>query len=128
MLLADLVAVSAVVAATPSRSAKVGALADLLRRLGPDEVATAVAVLPGAPRQGRISVGWRQLAGGHDGQQQDEAPRRPHDPGSLLLVKPPSTHRGRSTSLATSPSVKESRRWLAEWHSYGIVVACHVYG
>ena len=59
VLLADLVATSAAVAATRSRTAKVAALADLLRRLGPDEVAPAVAFLTGVPRQGRIGVGWR---------------------------------------------------------------------
>ncbi len=59
MLLADLVATSAAVAATRSRTAKVTALADLLRRLEPDEVEAAVGFLTGAPRQGRIGVGWR---------------------------------------------------------------------
>jgi len=59
MLFADLVATSTTVTSTSSRSAKVGALADLLGRLGPDEVAIAVCVLTGAPRQGKIGVGWR---------------------------------------------------------------------
>lgn len=59
MLLADLVATSAAVAATRSRTAKVGALGDLLRMLEPDEVAPAVGFLTGVPRQGRIGVGWR---------------------------------------------------------------------
>ena len=36
-------------------------LADVLRRLAPDEVAVAVGVLTGAPRQGRIGVGWATL-------------------------------------------------------------------
>ena len=59
VLLADLVATSAAVAATRSRTAKVAALGDLLRGLEPDEVAPAVAFLTGVPRQGRIGVGWR---------------------------------------------------------------------
>ena len=57
-----MVAASASVAATASRSAKVAALADLLRGLEPGEVTVAVAMLVGAPRQGRIGVGWRTIA------------------------------------------------------------------
>ena len=48
-LLADLVATSATLSATSSRNAKVAALADLLRRLDPDEIVVAVASLTGAP-------------------------------------------------------------------------------
>ncbi len=59
VLLADLVATSAAVAATRARTAKVSALGDLLRRLGPAEVAPTVGFLTGVPRQGRIGVGWR---------------------------------------------------------------------
>ncbi|MCU1461230.1 MAG: ligase [Acidimicrobiales bacterium] len=59
MLFADLVATSAAVTSTSARSAKVAALADLLGRCLPDEVAIAVPVLTGAPRQGKIGVGWR---------------------------------------------------------------------
>jgi DNA ligase 1 len=62
MLLAEVVDVSARVAATPARTAKVAALADLLRRLAPDEVQPAVGFLVGEPRQGRIGVGWATLA------------------------------------------------------------------
>lgn len=60
-LFADVVAASARVAATSKRNEKVGALAELLRRLTPDELPVAVAMLSGAPRQGRIGVGWRTL-------------------------------------------------------------------
>jgi DNA ligase-1 len=60
--LEHVVAASGAVAATASRSAKVAALADLLRGLEADEVAVAVAMLVGAPRQGRIGVGWRTIA------------------------------------------------------------------
>jgi DNA ligase-1 len=62
VLLADLVATSGKVAATPARSAKVAALADLLGRLGPEEVETAVAVLSGERRQGRIGIGWATIS------------------------------------------------------------------
>jgi len=57
MLLADLVATSLRVADTRSRSAKIAALADLLRRLGPEEIDPAVSWLSGHLRQGRIGLG-----------------------------------------------------------------------
>ena len=57
MLLADLVATSRRVAETRSRSEKTGALADLLRRLSPEEIDIAVAFLSGHLRQGRIGIG-----------------------------------------------------------------------
>ncbi|HET7489874.1 MAG TPA: ATP-dependent DNA ligase [Acidimicrobiales bacterium] len=58
MLLAEVVATSETVGATRARSAKVAALAGLLARLEPGEVAPAVAILAGRPRQGRIGIGW----------------------------------------------------------------------
>ena len=61
-LFSELVETSARVTATSARSAKVAALADLLRRLEPDEVAPTVALLSGEARQGRIGVGWATLA------------------------------------------------------------------
>ena len=63
MRFADLVATSTTVTSTSSRSAKVAALADLLRHLAPDEIAIAVSILTGAPRQGKIGVGWRGAFG-----------------------------------------------------------------
>jgi DNA ligase-1 len=61
-LLADLVATSDRMAATSSRSAKVAALVELLRRLEPGEVAPTVALLSGEARQGRIGIGWATVA------------------------------------------------------------------
>jgi DNA ligase-1 len=61
--LADLVRTSAAVASTSSRTAKVAALAELLRRLGPQEVRTAVGFLTGRPRQGRIGIGYATVYG-----------------------------------------------------------------
>ncbi len=58
MLLAELVATSSAVAATSSRSAKVGLLAALVRRLDADEIEIAVGFLIGEPRQRRLNVGW----------------------------------------------------------------------
>ncbi len=58
----DLATASALVASTSKRNAKVAALAALLRRLEPDEVAPAVAFLTGSMPGGRIGVGWAALA------------------------------------------------------------------
>lgn len=62
MLIDELVTTSAAVAATRSRLAKIEALAELLRRLEPDEIAPAIGFLVGKPRQGRVGVGWRGLS------------------------------------------------------------------
>lgn len=62
MLLEELVTTSDTVAATRSRLAKVDALAALLVRLEPDEIAPAIGFLVGKPRQGRVGVGWRSVA------------------------------------------------------------------
>jgi DNA ligase-1 len=65
MLLADLVAAHAAVRATRSRTAKVAALAEALRRAAdtsPDEVAVATSYLGGTLRQRRTGVGYRSLA------------------------------------------------------------------
>jgi DNA ligase-1 len=62
-LLADVVTTTGAVAATRSRTAKVTALADLLARLDGDELPVVVAILAGSPRQGRIGIGWRTVAG-----------------------------------------------------------------
>ena len=61
-LLADVVATTEAVSATRARSTKVAALADLLARLEGDELPIVVAILAGAPRQGRIGIGWRTVA------------------------------------------------------------------
>ncbi|MBM7831600.1 DNA ligase-1 [Agromyces cerinus] len=62
MLLDELALTADTVASTRSRLAKVDALAELLRRLEPDEIAPAVGFLVGKPRQGRVGVGWRGVA------------------------------------------------------------------
>ena len=62
-LLADVVAASKLVAGTSSRSQKIATLAELLGRLEPDEVPIAVGFLSGAPRQGRIGVGYATIYG-----------------------------------------------------------------
>ena len=60
--LAELVATSATLTVTSSRRDKVAALSQLLGTLAPDEIAAAVAWLTGAPRQGRIGVGWARAS------------------------------------------------------------------
>ena len=61
VLLADVVAASAAVTATRSRTAKTAALAGLLAAAAPHEVAAVTAFLAGVPRQGRIGAGWATL-------------------------------------------------------------------
>ena len=62
VLLAEVVATSAAVGATRSRTAKAAALAALLRAAEPEEIEPATAWLAGEPRQGRLGAGWRTLA------------------------------------------------------------------
>ena len=62
-LLADVVTASREVTETSSRSAKVQILAELLRRLDPSEVGIAVGFLAGAPRQGRVGIGYSTIYG-----------------------------------------------------------------
>ena len=62
-LLADVVTASRDVADTSSRSRKVAILAELLRRLDPHEIPLAVGFLAGAPRQGRVGVGYSTIYG-----------------------------------------------------------------
>jgi ATP-dependent DNA ligase I len=62
-LFADVVAASSEVSGTSSRSRKIALLAELLRTLDPDEIEIAVGFLSGAPRQGRIGVGWSTAYG-----------------------------------------------------------------
>jgi DNA ligase-1 len=61
VLLADLVATSAAVAATSRRLEKVALVAAALRRLAGDEVVPGVAYLSGELRQRQIGVGWAAL-------------------------------------------------------------------
>jgi len=66
MLFEDLVQTSTAVAAASSRLAKIGLLADLLRRLAPDEIEIAIGMLSGDPRQGRIGIGYATLWAARD--------------------------------------------------------------
>jgi DNA ligase-1 len=64
-LLADVVRTSAQVGATPSRLAKVAALAERLRSLQPDEIEIALPYLSGELRQGKLALGYRTLNPGN---------------------------------------------------------------
>jgi DNA ligase-1 len=75
-LLADVVTASRAVTDTSARSQKVAILAELLRGLDPAEVPIAVGFLAGAPRQGRVGVGYSTIYG------IDEAPA---DEASLTI-------------------------------------------
>jgi hypothetical protein len=61
MRFADLVATAGAVAAAQGRRRKVALIADLLIRLGRDEVAVGAGLLAGGPLQGRLGVGWQTL-------------------------------------------------------------------
>jgi DNA ligase 1 len=60
-LLAELVETSRRVAGTPSRNAKIAALAQFLRTLEPGEIAPGVSYLSGETRQGRSGIGHALL-------------------------------------------------------------------
>jgi DNA ligase-1 len=60
-LIADVVTASRQVADTSARSQKVTILADLLGKLDSGEVAIATGFLSGAPRQGRVGVGYSTI-------------------------------------------------------------------
>ncbi|MGO4186785.1 ATP-dependent DNA ligase [Pseudarthrobacter sp. TAF60_1] len=62
MLLDELVQTTQAVTSTRSRLVKVEALAGLLRRLEPGDIATVVGLLTARPRQGRVGVGWRGMS------------------------------------------------------------------
>ncbi len=62
MLLADLVATADAVAATSKRTEKVAAMVELFGPAGPRDLALAVGLLAGEPRQGRIGVGWATIS------------------------------------------------------------------
>lgn len=61
VLLADVVATSAAVAATRSRKAKVAAIAELLARARGPELETVTSYVAGSLRQRRTGLGWRGL-------------------------------------------------------------------
>src|SRR5690349_5261169 len=73
MKLAELVEVSASVAATSGRLQKIAQLASLLTRLRPDEVPIAIGFLIGWPRQGKIGIGWSTISSAREDAQEKAA-------------------------------------------------------
>src|SRR5271163_588317 len=71
MQLYDIVTTSRSVRETNARSDKIRHLAACLRRVEPDDIETAVALLSGEPRQGRIGLGPATL---HAAMPPDAAP------------------------------------------------------
>jgi len=103
MLLAELVATSADVAATRSRKAKVALLAELLRRVEPQELEVVVSYLGGALRQRRTGLGWRGVS--------DPAP--PADEPSLTVTEVDAAFAAMSR-IAGSGSQAARRQAVAE--------------
>src|SRR5215510_13569738 len=66
MRLADVVAASSAVAGTSGRLEKVSHLADVIRRVPPDDIETVIGFLSGAARQGRMGIGFASLSGLRD--------------------------------------------------------------
>jgi DNA ligase-1 len=62
VLLQEVVATSGAVAATPSRKAKVGAIAELLGRCPVDEIEIVTSYVGGMLRQRRTGLGWRGVS------------------------------------------------------------------
>jgi DNA ligase-1 len=62
----ELVQVSAAVGATSGRLDKISRLADLLRRVPPEDVPIAIGFLIGWPRQGKLGIGWSTIAPAQD--------------------------------------------------------------
>ncbi len=62
MRLADVIETARVVGAMPARTAKIAALAELIRTADPEDIHPVVGWLSGEPRQGRIGIGRRTLA------------------------------------------------------------------
>jgi DNA ligase-1 len=98
VLFADVVAASATVAATRSRTAKAAAIADLLGRADGDDVRAATAWLAGETLQGRLGVGWRTLT------------RLAHDPADSPRLTVPDVDRALSELAGTTGTGSAARR------------------
>ena len=118
-LLADVVAASTRVADTSSRSEKVAILAALLARLDADEVAVVAGLLSGAPRQGRVGVGYSTIYG----VECEPAAEPSLTVSSSLRGMPSAFHSPRAASCVSTwrnrsihASSKSSRNpWKHEW-------------
>lgn len=84
MFLHDVVTTSANVAQAAGKLAKIGLLADLLRRLAADEIEIAIGFLSGEPRQGRIGIGGAAIWSAKDVAASDTATLTLHDVDEAL--------------------------------------------
>jgi len=66
MRLAEVVEASGAVAGTSGRLEKVAHLADVMRRVPPEEIETVIGFLSGSARQGRMGIGFASLSGLRD--------------------------------------------------------------
>src|SRR5712671_7586722 len=66
MRLGDVVAASLAVGGTSGRLEKVGHLAEVMRRVPPEEIETVIGFLSGEARQGRMGIGGSALSGLRD--------------------------------------------------------------
>lgn len=105
MLFAELVAASAKVSSTRSRLEKVAALAGVLRRLEPGEIAIAVDYLSGTIPQGRIGVGFAAL---------HRAGEVPASPSASLRVLEVHEALDRISQLSSTGSSAERQRLLGQ--------------
>ena len=69
--------------ATSARTKKVAILTELLGRLEPDEIAIAAGFLAGAPRQGRVGVGFRTIYGIDQGHADEPTLRNDYHSGTV---------------------------------------------
>jgi DNA ligase-1 len=102
MRLADLVATSRLVTETRSRFQKTAALADLLRRLGAEEIDIAVAFLSGHLRQGRIGLGGAAV--------RNARPESAAAEGTLTLIEVDAAFERIGATTGSGSTVERSRQ------------------
>ncbi|NHN54836.1 ATP-dependent DNA ligase [Calidifontibacter sp. DB0510] len=107
MLLDRVAEVSAQVAATSGRNAKVTLIADLLREAQADERALVADYLTGRLPQGRIGVGWRSLS--------EDSP--PAAEPSLTVTEIDSTFTELDATRGTGSSARRAELLSAVWRS-----------
>jgi DNA ligase-1 len=105
VLFRDLVETSQAVTATSGRLEKIARLAALLERLDADEIEPAVSFLSGAPRQGRVGIGWSAVSG---------ARATPAASGSTLTIGDVDRALGTIAGTAGRGSTGERARQLRE--------------
>ena len=117
MSLHDLVTTSAAVGEASGRLAKIGLLADLLRRLAPEEIEIAIGFLSGEPRQGRIGIGGATIWSGEGRPAADTPSLQPARRGRGVhadrrdrraRARPPHASSGFAISWAAPPALSRT--------------------